>query len=989
VTRSTIALLTTAASVCAAITPSEEQDWRSRIRMAWFAAGPAPALAPETHGSFEPAPGVVAERITYGTQFGMRIPAILYRPKSVSGKIPAFIVVNGHGGDKYSWYAFYSGILYARAGAAVLTYDPAGEGERNIVRQSGTRAHDKVEPPPELAQRLGGLMMTDIMQAVSYLAQRPEVDPRRIAAAGYSMGSFILGITGAVERRLKAVVLVGGGNLDGEGGYWENSKQMCQGIPYKSLRFLGDRPAVLYALHASRGATLVYNGLEDTTVAIPRFGERYFIELQERTAKLRGTPERVFETGFVPNAAHRPYFVTKPVALWLEKQLDFPNWTEESIRSMPETHISEWAAKHGIPMDKLYATEQREGGTLGLGTGVPGYKREDLSVFSSVEWERRKHRMIHETWVRDAKAAIVRAGDPLAGLRPGHPRLILLDSDLDRLRKLIARDPLSGRIYQQVRQEARKILDEPVARYELTNGRLLTVSRRAIDRMYTLGLMYRLDGAPEYRDRAAAELRAISTFPRWQDNFLDKAEMTHAAAIGYDWFHGVLSSQDRALVRRAIAEKGVRPALAIYDEQRWWAVNRFNWNPVCNGGVGLGALAFADEEPELARAIWQRLLRSFPLALTSYAPDGGWGEGPEYWHYATRYAVHLLSGMRSALGHDFELSASDGFDKAGFFRIHMVGPSGKLFAFGDSDEEPESAPEMFWLASRFKQPVYAWHQRPYAGSALDLIWYTPDESNPKEAQWPTDMYFRETEVATLRSSWTDPDAIYIGVKAGQTRGGRGHAQLDLGNFVLDAGRTRWAYDLGRDSYQLPDYFGKMRFTYFRNRTAAHNTLLIDHMDQDTVAEAPVFAHRFGAGNSYVRVDLSDSYPGRVSRFERGVALHDGRHVIVQDEVEAPFPVDALWSMMTDAEISLLDRSAALRKGAWSLDAKVLAPADAKFDIESASATPPQNPNEGFRRLVVRLPDRRRSLRLVVSLTPHPAAVPAPPTEWRDRSLDRW
>jgi hypothetical protein len=48
------------------------------------------------------------------------------------GRIPAFIVVNGHGGDKYSWYAWFTGITYARAGAAVLTYDQAGEGEQSI-----------------------------------------------------------------------------------------------------------------------------------------------------------------------------------------------------------------------------------------------------------------------------------------------------------------------------------------------------------------------------------------------------------------------------------------------------------------------------------------------------------------------------------------------------------------------------------------------------------------------------------------------------------------------------------------------------------------------------------------------------------------------------------------------------------------------------------------------------------------------------------------
>jgi len=91
-------------------------------------------------------------------------------------------------------------------------------------------------------------MVTDLMQAVSYLSQRTEVDPKRVAACGYSMGSFILAVTGAIDERLCACVLVGGGNLDGIDGYWDNSKPVCQGIPYQSLAFLGDRPAAIYAL---------------------------------------------------------------------------------------------------------------------------------------------------------------------------------------------------------------------------------------------------------------------------------------------------------------------------------------------------------------------------------------------------------------------------------------------------------------------------------------------------------------------------------------------------------------------------------------------------------------------------------------------------------------------------------------------------------------------------------------------------------------------
>jgi dienelactone hydrolase len=216
--------------------------------------------------------GVVAERVSYATDYGLRVPAIAYHPKQrPAGKMPGIVVVNGHGGDKYSWYALYTGMLYAQAGAVVLTYDPIGEGERNAQRKNGTRQHDRDIEPSEMARRMSGLMITDVMQAVSYLAQRPDTDPKRLAALGYSMGSFVLGITCAVDTRLNSCVLAGGGNLDGPGGYWDSSsKKMCQAIPYQALTFLGDRGAVLYNLHAARGATLIINGTADDVVSVDR-----------------------------------------------------------------------------------------------------------------------------------------------------------------------------------------------------------------------------------------------------------------------------------------------------------------------------------------------------------------------------------------------------------------------------------------------------------------------------------------------------------------------------------------------------------------------------------------------------------------------------------------------------------------------------------------------------------------------------------------------
>ena len=375
---------------------AEPDELRQRIKETFFVPEPMPEVSPATYGRFEPEPGVFAERITYGTEYGMRVPAILYLPKSPSGKIPAFIVVNGHGGDKYSWYAYYTGILYARAGAAVLTYDPVGEGERNAEHKSDARAHDALKPDPVLARHLAGLMMTDVLQAVSYLLQRPEIDPTRISALGFSMGSFVLAVTCAVDTRLNTCVLAGGGNLDGPGERWDTSHPVCQGLPYRSLMFLGDRPAEIYKLHALRGPTLIINGLKDN-VLLPQKHEphAFFDDLKQRV----NMPGKVFDTVFIPDGGHRPYFVTRPAALWIESKVHFPNWTESSIRSMPETHILDWAKEHGVSGGTV-DNELGEGGTLALASSVPAIAHDRLNVLSPADWQRNKDTMILERWVQ-------------------------------------------------------------------------------------------------------------------------------------------------------------------------------------------------------------------------------------------------------------------------------------------------------------------------------------------------------------------------------------------------------------------------------------------------------------------------------------------------------------------------------------------------------------------------------------------------------------
>jgi dienelactone hydrolase len=410
----------TPAAVATPATDARFARWREQASAALFLPKTLPAVAARDFGSFVPMPGVVAHRVTYGTQFGMRVTAIAYQPDHVSGKVPAVVVVAGHGGSKSTWYEIYAGLLYANAGAVVITYDPIGEEERNSQHLVDARAHDTVLPGPQSPARLGGLMVGDVMAAVSYATSLPQVDPKRIAVLGYSMGSFHAALAAGLDPRIGALVLSGGGDLDGNGGSWDSSiKIMCQGGPYQALSFLPDKGAILYALHQRAGETLVLNGAEDNLVAAPHHGESFFADLNTRVAALAGPGVPKIEYRFYHGVGHRPSWVNRDAATWLNAQLHFPRWQNVSLDSLGETHISEWAAATGAHINQGYDSEKSEGGVRAVGRGFPAPTRAQLQVVPDAEWQAHEDEYTWQGW---AKKTLLAEGLSPVVPEPAPPR---------------------------------------------------------------------------------------------------------------------------------------------------------------------------------------------------------------------------------------------------------------------------------------------------------------------------------------------------------------------------------------------------------------------------------------------------------------------------------------------------------------------------------------------------------------------------------------
>jgi Heparinase II/III-like protein len=286
-------------------------------------------------------------------------------------------------------------------------------------------------------------------------------------------------------------------------------------------------------------------------------------------------------------------------------------------------------------------------------------------------------------------------------------------------------------------------------------------------------------------------------------------------------------------------------------------------------------------------------------------------------------------------------------------------------------------PCMFWLARTFDNAFYAEAEHAeiakYRASPQHVVWYVPAPEKTLESR-DLDRRFRgPVEVAVFRSAWHDPDALWVGVKAGYNQVNHGH--LDLGNFELDALGVRWARDLGSDNYNLPGYWdskrGGKRWSYYRLNSKSHSVPLLNGEDQDPMARASLTKFESKKSSGCAVIDLTSAYEKYAGKVTRGVAMIDGRKaVLIQDEFEIQKPCELTWAMTTDAEIAIeADGLARLTLNGKTLIARVLSPEGATFSTESAEQQPPQKTNKGVRRLLVRLADAKDNVRVAVLLSP--------------------
>lgn len=532
---------------------------------------------------------------------------------------------------------------------------------------------------------------------------------------------------------------------------------------------------------------------------------------------------------------------------------------------------------------------------------------------------------------------LVRVQPPTAehfvkSVRPGHPRLLLTNARVDEIRRQIIDDPVHAGWMKSVRQNAAffyakepiAFAPEPVEGQRAQVRPMLWPGRGFVDRVSTLGFLMLVDKDETAFNRLRKEvLNALDTWPHW-DTDIARYEIACGMALAYDWAYARWTPTERQRLEDAIT----RHILVGYmqDFSRWTtkptkssSLARNNVNLVNNTGAAVAALALAHERPAEAGAVLRASFAMMQTSLAEFGDDGAWYEGVNYWRFGVRHLTQYLACLDTAIGDDFGLASGPAFPgiaRTAGWPLQLCSPDGRPFNFGDGDSRVLYSAPLLWLGRVFNQPEAIAHERRVTLAGADdsfhrnlarevvqrLIYDRPATLKPS-APLPLDAVFSVGDIAVMRTSWSDPAALFVGIKAGSAAGNV-HAHLDAGTVVADALGRRWLCEVGIGPYEKR-YFSSERFLFFQARTEGHGTLVINPegphgSNQSLTGRAQITLLDNTAAEGKCRVDLTQVYPD-TREVLRTVSLRQDRSVLrIDDQVTLTNPGTVRWQVYTEA-----------------------------------------------------------------------------------------
>ena len=634
------------------------------------------------------------------------------------------------------------------------------------------------------------------------------------------------------------------------------------------------------------------------------------------------------------------------------------------------------------------------------------------------------------------------ANDYLSGIQKVRPRLIQNINGWNAIKGQIEADPALAKLMGVLKASGEDLLQDP--ELNRINGEIRgTVSEgsKAIYRMGLLAALHYGDGDLKWKERAVREAILLCDKTNFRDWHPEEAQavadMVIAVTLAYDWFRDGFNAQQATEIRTFLEQKGVDALIAHLNEEpvpdtakgaapgatatakkadtkgkAKAKPDKGEEAPVGSEQMAMAsallltAIGFADEAPDMAKKCANEAAKVFGDGIQRFAPGGVWPEGMAAGDAVMDYASMVIQSLRSAAGKDLGLSMLEGIPQFGVARLHLYGPSGRPFNYGDSAENAASRPWIAtWLCSLHGNPgipaVAAGGKMAvgssYFGQAGHYMYYNPHAAGDGT---PDSMEFALAGgiAASVRSGWGKED-LYVAVKGGDNRDL--HGQLDIGSFVLEAGGVRWGLELGMESDRAPGLEVKpgadrtKRYELFLEGTAGQNTLSFGE-NQEMDARAGVLLGQSTPEQGLAVVDMTKAYDKVAKDVHRGVMVMRGAtpYLVIQDDLNVKNSKNLVWSMMTKADIAPDGASAVLTLNNKKLLASIVSPKGATFSIGEPPLPKTEQmrtvgkdkdgKGEGVKILQATVPDAKGDVSLCITFTTAeaaPAHTPTPIATW--------
>lgn len=429
----------------------------------------------------------------------------------------------------------------------------------------------------------------------------------------------------------------------------------------------------------------------------------------------------------------------------------------------------------------------------------------------------------------------------------GRPRLYFRSSDIDIILDR-AHGPLAEQWAHLGRMASQMVTVDPAG-----TTATKSVSGWYGDKARAIALVGLLEDNQEYANWAITWAKALATLPIPADDTQLRARIQRMSMV-YDWLHGQMSTADRQIIQRGIAD--YVNGLMNYDYMK---------NPISTGGHerwGYAVLAMAiialDGDYSFPNGLIEKIRAYLVNALyptqSWISQDGGYHMG---WSYTSSYNNVDLPYLIWSVGTSDSL-LDNWQTKSGLWWLYGLRGDDSFPAFGDaySVAMDLGVKNSIYAAGVGKDPYSKWFMDK-AGPTyfpflqLLLIDSTVKSHDPNDL--PKGKFFRSSGTMIARDGWGE-DSSQLVFKSTPFSSAN-HQHRDQNSFTIFF-REPLAIDSG-----YYDSYGSSHWKHYYTRTIAHNAITVFDANQQYSLWGSSYSNDGGQVLSANPHNLSEIMPG--------------------------------------------------------------------------------------------------------------------------------